>query len=147
MEFHFIKLNVNGTYLTLVDPLSKPRYICFSDRTRARECVNYVSLFRSKYGVWPCFDMSKRSRKLESNTHVKQRTPEQVKRYLDIETYDFNTIDRIASRTNASFYCVLRFETEDIENTESISMSGQEMDAVVDDIAYRNLMNFSLKIM
>jgi hypothetical protein len=145
MEFHFIKLNV--TYLTLVDPLSKPRYICFSDRTRARECVNYVSLFRSKYGVWPCFDMSKRNRKLESNMHVKQRTPEQVKRYLDIETYDFNTIDRIASRTNASFYCVLRFETEDIGNTESISMSGQEMDAVVDDIAYRNLMNFSLKIM
>ncbi len=36
MEFHFIKLNVNGTYLTLVDPMSKPRYICFSEHAEAR---------------------------------------------------------------------------------------------------------------
>jgi len=147
MEFHFIKLNVNGTYLTLVDPMSKPRYICFSEHAEARVCINYVSLFRSKYGIWPCFDMSKRRRKLERDIRVKQRTPEQVMQYLDIETYDLKTIDRLACRTNASFYCVLRFESDYIGNTESISMSGQEMDAIVDDIAYRDLLNFSLKIM
>jgi len=95
MEFHFIKLNVNGTYLTLVDPMSKPRYICFSEHAEARVCINYVSLFRSKYGIWPCFDMSKRRRKLERDTRVKQRTPEQVMQYLDIETYDLKTIDRL----------------------------------------------------
>ena len=146
MEFHFVKLNVNGTYLSLVDPASKPRFICFSEKERAYDCINYVASFRSRYGVWPCFDMSRGQRTLQSNTTVKLRTPEQVKRYLDLETYDFNTIDRIATRTNASFYCVLRFETEMIQNIESISMAGQEMDAVVDEDAYRDLLEFSLKI-
>jgi hypothetical protein len=140
MEFHFVKLNVNGTYLSLVDPAMKPRFICFSSHETANKCVKYVSTFRSKHGVWPCFDMSKGQRKLESSS-VKTRTPEQVKRYLDIETYDMNTIDRIARRTNSSFYCILHFETEDIGNLESISMSGQEMDAVVDEYAYRDYLN------
>jgi hypothetical protein len=145
MEFHFVKLNVNGTYLSLVDPAMKPRFICFSSHETANKCVKYVSTFRSKHGVWPCFDMSKGQRKLESSS-VKSRTPEQVKRYLEIETYDMNTIDRIARRTNASFYCILHFETEDIGNLESISMSGQEMDAVVDEYAYRDLLEYNLKI-
>lgn len=146
MEFHFVKLNVNGTYLSLVDPTQKSRFICFSEKQKASECVKYVSTFRSKYGVWPCFDMSRGKRKLESNTNVKIRTPEQVKRYLDIETYDMNTIDRIARRTNVSFYCILHFETEDLGNIESISMSGQEMDAIVDEDAFRDLLEFNLKI-
>lgn len=146
MEFHFIKLNLNGTYLSLVDPTSTPRYICFYDRGKAMDCVNYVSSFRSRHGIWPSFDMSNRRRKLESNTNAKLRTPDQIKRYLDVETYDLSTIDKIASRTNTSFYCVLHFESEDMGNTESISMSGREMDAVVDVDAYKELLNFSLKI-
>lgn len=145
MEFHFVKLNVNGTYLSLVDPATKPRFICFSSHETADKCVKYVSSFRSKHGVWPSFDMSKGQRKLESSS-VKTRTPEQIERYIDIETYDMNTIDRIASRTNSSFYCILHFETEDIGNLESISMSGQEMDAVVDEYAYRDLLEYNLKI-
>ena len=145
MEFYFIKLNINGTYLTLVDPSSKPRYICFSQRDKAGDCIDYVSSFRSRYGVWPAFDMSKGQRKLESSS-IKSRTPEQVKCYLDLETYDFSTIDKIASRTNTSFYCVLRFDTEMDKNIESISMAGQEMDAVVDKLAYKDLLEFSLKI-
>jgi len=89
--------------------------------------------------------MSSGSRKLKSKTDVKTRTPEQVKRYLEIETYDFNTIDRIASRTNSSFYCVLQFDAADLGNIESISMSGQEMDAIVDERLYRDLLEFNLK--
>ena len=145
MEFHFVKLNVNGTYLSLVDPTSKTRFICFAEKDKAQDCVNYVSLFRSKYGVWPAFDMSRGQRQL-SATSVKLRTPEQVSRYLEIESYDFNTIDRIASRTNSSFYCVLRFDTEEFDGLESISMAGQEMDAVVDDKLYRDILECSLKI-
>ncbi len=145
MEFHFVKLNVNGSYLSLVDPSSKPRFICFSEKKKALDCVNYVATFRSKHGVWPSFDMSKKNRKLES-VIIKERTPEEVKQYLEIDTYDFNTIDLIASRSNVSFYNVLRFNTIDAGNVESIDMSGQEMDAVVDEDAYRDILEFSLKI-
>jgi hypothetical protein len=66
-------------------------------------------------------------------------------RYLEIESYDFNTINEIAARSNVSFYSVLRFETTDFTNIESISMSGQEMDPIVDEAAYRDLLEYKLK--
>ena len=145
MEFYFVKLNVNGTYLSLVDPTSKPRFMCFPDQDSADKCVKYVSNFRSKYGTWPCFDMSRGKRKLESPS-VKYRTPEQVQRYMEIESYDYNIIDKMAGRTNVSFYCVLRFETEEYDGMESISMSGQEMDGNADPEKYVEWMNINLKI-
>ena len=146
MEFHFVKLNVNGTYLSLVDPSCKSRFVCFSTRETAEDCVEYISSFRSKYNTWPSFDMSKRRRKMKSPTNVKLRTPDQVKRYLEIETYDFNTIETIAARTNSSFYCVLELETITFENVETIAMSGREMDANVDERLYRDLLEYNLKI-
>jgi hypothetical protein len=88
--------------------------------------------------------MSNGKRKLESSA-IKFRSPEQIRRYMEIESYDFSTIDKIASRTNSSFYCVLQFDVADLGNIESISMSGQEMDAIVDEDAYRDLLEFKLK--
>tara|TARA_R100000900_G_C3322721_1_gene161878 strand:- start:77 stop:349 length:273 start_codon:yes stop_codon:yes gene_type:complete len=89
--------------------------------------------------------MSKGKRKLESSS-VKYRTPEQIQRYMEIETYDYSTIDSIAARTNVSFYCILRFETVDFSGIESISMSGQEMDGDADPDKYIDWMNINLKI-
>ena len=128
MAFHFIKLNVNGTHLSLVDPSSKSRFVCFPDVQNANKCVDYVSSFRSRHGVWPSFDMSKETRKMKSVAEAKARTPEEIRRYLEIETHDFNTIDKMASRSNVSFYCVLAFDTVNTGATETISMTGQEMD-------------------
>ena len=128
MAFHFIKLNVNGTHLSLVDPSSKSRFVCFPDVQNANKCVDYVSSFRSRHGVWPSFDMSKETRKIKSVAEAKARTPEEIRRYLEIETHDFNTIDKMASRSNVSFYCVLAFDTVNTGATETISMTGQEMD-------------------
>jgi hypothetical protein len=41
----------------------------------------------------------------------------------------------------------LRFETEDYGNLESISMAGQEMDAVVNEKLYLDVLECNLKIM
>ena len=144
MEYHFVKLNVNGTYLSLVDPTQKSRFICFRDKKIANKCIEYVSSFRARRGVWPSFDMSNGTKKIE-NPIAKLRTPEQVMRYLEIETYDFETIDQIAARTNTSFYCVLRFHSALVDNIESLDMSGQEMDPIVDEAAYRDLLEYKLK--
>ena len=144
MEYHFVKLNVNGTYLSLVDPTQKSRFMCFRDKKIADKCIEYVSSFRARRGVWPSFDMSTGMKKIEDST-AKLRTPEQVMRYLEIETYDFETIDQIAARTNTSFYCVLRFHSALVDNIESLDMSGQEMDPIVDEAAYRDLLEYKLK--
>jgi len=146
MEFHFIKLNVNGAHLSLVDPSSKSRFVCFSDVNNANKCVDYVAKFRSTHGVWPSFDMSQEKRKIKSVTGVKLRTPEEVKRYIDIESYDFYTIDRMACRANVSFYCVLHFDTMATGTSESISMTGQEMDGEATLSTYIDWLNLNLKI-
>ena len=144
MEYHFIKLNVNGTYLSLVDPSHKSRFICFRDKPTAGKCVEYVSSFRARHGVWPSFDMTQRKKKIESSS-AKLRTSEQVMRYLEVDTYDLDTVDCIAARTNTSFYCVLRFDSVTNNNIEALDMSGQEMDAIVDEAAYRDLLEYKLK--
>lgn len=146
MEFHFIKLNVNGTHLSLVDPTSKSRFVCFTDLNNANKCVDYVSSFRSKYGVWPSLDMSEKKRKIRGVTDVKARTPEEIKRFIGIESYDFDTIDRMASRSNVSFYCVLEFDTVQMGDVESISMTGQEMDGEASLDKYVDWLNLNLKI-
>lgn len=146
MAFHFIKLNVNGTHLSLVDPSSKSRFICFPDRNNANLCVDYVASFRSRHGVWPSIDMSLEKRKIKSAIGVKLRTPEEIKRYIEIESYDFNTIDRMANRCNVSFYCVLHFDTVQTDDTESITMTGQEMDGEASLDTYVDWMNISLKV-
>ena len=71
MDFHFIKLNYNGTYLSLVDPNSKSRFVCFSDKDMAMKCVDYAAEFRARNRIWPSLDMSSENRKLELNEKVK----------------------------------------------------------------------------
>jgi|UniRef100_A0AB38ZMP4 hypothetical protein len=146
MEFHFVKLNVNGGYLSLVDPTAKPRYVCFAERHTAEKCIDYVSSFRSRNGNWPSFDMSQPKRKISMDINKKRVTPEKVKRYMEIETLDYDSIDLIAGRTNVSFYCVLRFDTISTGDMENVSMSGTEMDGEAVLYDYVNWMNLNLKV-
>ena len=68
-----------------------------------------------------------------------------IKRSLEIDSFDLNTIDIIASRTNVSFYCILKFEVLTGDETETISLSGQEMDGIADPDDFGKWMDFSLK--
>ena len=112
MEFHFIKLNYNGTYLSLVDPKSKSRFVCFAEKDIAIKCLEYSADFRARNRIWPSLDMSSENRKLQLNDAIEYPygPPRIIKRSLEIETFDFNTLDKISSRTNVSFYCILAFD-------------------------------------
>lgn len=147
MDFHFIKLNCNGTYLSLVDPNSKSRFVCFAEKDVAMKCLEYSAEFRARNRIWPSLDMSSENRKLELNEEIEfpYGPPRIIKRSLEIETFDFNTLDKISSRTNVSFYCILAFDVIFGEDTESISMSGQEMDGVASPEDFGEWMDFSLK--
>lgn len=147
MDFHFIKLNHNGTYLSLVDPKSKPRFVCFSDKDMTNNCIDYISEFRAKNRIWPSLDMSSANRKLEKEDSAifPYGSPKMIKRSLEIDSFDLNTIDIIASRTNVSFYCILKFEVLTGDETETIYLSGQEMDGIADPDDFGKWMDFSLK--
>jgi len=147
MEFHFIKLNYNGTYLSLVDPRSKSRFVCFAEKSVAMKCLDYSADFRARNRIWPSLDMSSENRKLELKEEIEfpYGPPRIIKRALEIETFDFDTMDQLSSRTNVSFYCILAFDVIFNNDSESISMSGQEMDGVATPEEFGEWMDYSLK--
>lgn len=148
MDFHFIKLNYNGTYLSLVDPKSKPRFVCFAENDMAIKYLDYSAEFRARNRIWPCLDMSSNIKKLELIEKVKfpYGSPRIIKRSLDIETFDFNTLDKISGRSNISFYCILSFDVIFGVDTEKVIMTGQEMDGMANPEDFGEWMDFSLKI-
>ena len=107
----------------------------------------YISEFRAKNRIWPSLDMSSANRKLEKEDSAifPYGSPKMIKRSLEIDSFDLNTIDIIASRTNVSFYCILKFEVLTGDETETISLSGQEMDGIADPGDFGKWMDFSLK--
>lgn len=135
------------TFLSVVDPKKKSRFVCFENTETANVFVNYVTTFRSKHGVWPDMDMSNRLRTVKAKDKFKPRTPEELKRFLSIEEFDFDHIEEMVKRTNISFICVTNFAyIPDGHEHQVVSFSGQEWDGEADDLAYRDLLEFNLKI-
>ena len=135
------------TYLSIVDPQKKARFICFGDTKTADTFVNYVTHFRSKHGHWPNMDMSNRIATVMSKTGFKKRTPEELKKYLSLESFDYEDIEEMAKRTNISFICVTNFAyLPDGHETQLVSFSGQEWDCEADERLYRELLEYNLKI-
>ena len=147
MNFHFIKLNYNGTYLSMVDSSSKPRFLCFNEKNVGSKYIDYAADFRARNHIWPSLDMSKQNRKLELNEEVRfpYGSPQIIKRSLEIESFDLNTINLIARRTNVSFYCVVRFNGLFDDHIETIDIAGQELDGVVSLDDFGEWMDLSLK--
>jgi hypothetical protein len=145
--YHFIQMKPTKTYLSIVDPQKKARFICFGDTKTADTFVNYVTHFRSKHGHWPNMDMSNRIATVMSKTGFKKRTPEELKKYLSLESFDYENIEEMAKRTNISFICVTNFAyLPDGHETQLVSFSGQEWDGEADERLYRELLEYNLKI-
>lgn len=134
------------TYLSVIDPTKKSRFVCFDNKKTAGVFVDYMTTFRSKHGIWPDMDMSNRVRTVKARQCFKPRTPEELKHFLSIETFDFENIEEMAKRTNISFICVTNFAyLPDGNEHQVISFSGQEWDGEADEDAYRDLLEFNLK--
>jgi hypothetical protein len=145
--YHFIQMKPTKTYLSIVDPQKKARFICFGDTKTADTFVNYVTHFRSKHGHWPNMDMSNRIATVMSKAGFKKRTPEELKKYLSLESFDYEDIEEMAKRTNISFICVTNFAyLPDGRETQLVSFSGQEWDGEADERLYRELLEYNLKI-
>lgn len=84
MEYHLIQMKPTKTYLSLVDPNKKSRFVCFKDRRTANVFVDYVTHFRSKHGHWPNMDMSNRFATIRSKPGIKKRSPEELPTCLSL---------------------------------------------------------------
>jgi len=66
---------------------------------------------------------------------------------LEYELFDYDNIDEMARRTNISFLCVTNFAfIPDGNEQQIVSFSGQEWDGEADEVAYRDLLEFNLKV-
>ena len=131
LTFHFIKFKPTGAVLTMTDRSHQVRYMCFSARDTAVQCVEYISLFRSTNGVFPTLDMSTNVTKLQLPQKFKTRTMGDVARFFYIDTLDREALDTMARTTNANFMYVHKFKFDE-KNLKNVSFSGQEVDAYVD---------------
>lgn len=148
MEFHFVKLSHTGAYLSMVDPKSKPRVVCFSQKGTAKSFVQYASEFRARTRIWPSLDMSRETQKLEMGKEVSipYGTPEQIRRYLEIETYDMESLEKLAIQTNVSFFCIVEFGvTYNNNDSETMNFSGQEFNGEANFKDYGDWMDISLE--
>jgi len=147
MSYHFIQMRPTKGFLSLIDPNKKSRFICFSDKTVAKTFINYTTHFRSEHGYWPVLDMSDKIATVKSKVNVKYRSPEELNKYIGLETFEYEDIEEMVKRTNISFICITNFSliSSGREN-QMVTFSGQEWDGEADDFAYRDLLEFNLKV-
>ena len=143
MKFYFVGI-VKGGYTTIIDPDGKPRIVCFSKKNIAKECVNYMSEYRSSYGVWPDMNLEKPVSRINPDKNAKKRTPENIRKYIFTEQKVKSQLDEMSTGTGVSYFYCHNFHYKD--DLLRISISGQKIDGHADDKYYKSRLDTRLKI-
>jgi|TARA_R110001606_G_C15343505_1_gene646823 hypothetical protein len=142
MQFHFIGI-VKGGYTTITDPDGKPRIICFSKKKIADQCIDYMSKYRSSYGVWPDMNLEQPVSRINSNINFKKRTYENIREYIFIEEMVKSQLDEMSTGTGVCYFYCHDFAYKD--DLLRISLSGQKIDGEIDDRYYKSRLDTRLK--
>ena len=142
MKFYFIGV-IRGGYTTITDPDGKPRIICFSKKKTANECIDYMSKYRSNYGVWPDMNLEQPVSRINPNMNFKKRTPENISEYIFTEEMVKSQLDEMSTGTgDCYFYCHTFGYKEDLLQ---ISLSGQKIDGEINERYYKSRLDTRLK--
>ena len=146
MNYTFVQIKPNGSFLTLIDGQNKPRYLCFEDPFDAVTCIGYISKFRSKHGFFPTIDLSKPGKKYEmisNNRRPKsERKPEQIMKYFKITSYDNEQLDEMCSMNNIHLLHVENFTCINKPNGEiSLLLTAQELNSNPNPHKYKKKLN------
>jgi hypothetical protein len=142
MQFHFIGI-IRGRYTTITDPDGKPRIICFSERKTARKCIDYITEYRSIYGVWPDINLQEPVSHINADILAKKRSPGELKKYVYLEEKVKSQLDEMSAGTGISYFYCHNFDYK--EDLLRINMSGQKIEGEADDIYYKSRLNTRLK--
>lgn len=131
--YHFLRFR--SGYLTVTPPNSSPRYMCFKNRSDAKICKSYVAGFRAKYGQWPNMDMNSEYSQIKMSAK-KKRSPEQVEKFLDIETHE-----EIDMFMEGILYCHSFGVIHENSTRFMMTFSGQEVDFTPEPLDYIDSLN------
>jgi hypothetical protein len=110
----------------------------------AKECIDYMSKYRSSYGVWPDMNLENPVSRINPDKDVKKRTPENIRKYIFTEQKVKSQLDEMSTGTGVSYFYCHHFEYND--DLLRISISGQKIDGEIDDRYYKSRLDTRLKI-
>tara|TARA_X000000368_G_scaffold272966_1_gene216450 strand:+ start:334 stop:792 length:459 start_codon:yes stop_codon:yes gene_type:complete len=142
LDFYFVSLKKHG-HPIIIDPNNKLRYACFQSRESAKNCIEYISDYRSKTGKWPKLDLY-RPTVVEYDANVKKRTRDEIKEYLTISRKKFEDIYTAGANTGVSYFYIHKFDYED--DFSKVYMRGQVIDGTPDLVMFRKRLDCRLKI-
>ena len=140
-DFYFVTLEHIGA-ATIIDPKSKSRFICFKDNRTARSYAKYIAKHRAEYGKWPHIDLSTRTMTL---IQLETEKIEDVQNYEELLNISYKTredLDEMTIRTGIEYLYCHDFSYDD---DTSFKMSGQEIDGEVDEVIYREKLDYNIK--
>ena len=143
MEFHFISI-IRGGYTTIIDPHGKTRVLCFSREHVARNCVRYISRYRSAYGIWPDMNLNEPTSRINPDINCKKRTPQEIGNYIEIEKKIKHDLDIMSTKSGVSYFYCHDFKYEN--DLLRIQMTGQEIDGEVSIPYFISRLDYRLKI-
>ena len=147
MEFHLIQMKPTRGYLSMVDPNTKVRVMCFSDRRTADKCSKYLCEFRSKHGIWPNFDLRNNITKITSESLIKKRSPDDLMKFLSIVSMEEEDLNVASMYNNISFMYCHDFKIHDKEhNAINIGFRGQEIDGEADIGSYTGFLEMNYRM-
>ncbi len=142
LDFYFVSLKKHG-HPIIIDPNNKLRYACFQSREPAKNCIEYISDYRSKTGKCPKLDLY-RPTVVEYDVNVKKRTRDEIKEYLTISRKKFEDIYTAGANTGVSYFYIHKFDYED--DFSKVYMRGQVIDGTPDLVMFRKRLDCRLKI-
>ncbi len=142
-DFYFVSLRHVGS-ATILDGKAKSRFICFKDNKIAHNYASYISEHRAEFGKWPCVNLSMPMIPVEKVNHYFERDSETYKGLLEVTYKNRQDLDDLSIMSGIEYFYCHTFEYDDVM---SFKMSGQEVDAVVDEMLYREMLDYSLKNM
>lgn len=143
MEFHFVRIQ-RGGYSMITDPRQTPRIICFKTPECANKYVGYLTMYRSKFGLWPSINLGQPVTKVRVNPEFKKRTPDEVMKYVFTEVRDREDLDKMSRTTGLSFFYCHDF-VYDENMFMTVNLRGQEIDGVADHSLYIDRLESNIK--
>lgn len=136
--FNFITVRPKGSLLTVIDSSNVPRYMCFTDKMIATNCISYISNFRADYGYYPVIDLSKKDTrvKIEAKLTSPKLNPTTIRKFFQIVTYDDTELDELCVKNNINIFYVHKFSYHKKENNVELLLSAQELNGQPDLLKY-----------
>lgn len=129
MTYHFIRHKPSGGLLTMVDPTSKPMYMCFKNKICAERCKKHLAHFKSNHGVWPVINLSNETTQVIAPLKTESLTMSHMYSQLIIDTIGEDKLITMGTVTGSSvMYCHEFGVLRDGSDMLNVSFSGQELE-------------------